>query len=303
MHRYAILVDAGYLLAQAAHIMSGGATKKRRGLTVSDPAGLINAIKTEAASQLDLSSKELLRIYWYDGVGATGRTREQKAITGIPDVQFRGGTMNSRGQQKGVDTLLVIDLIELSTNQAISDAIVIASDGDFAAGIELAQRRGVRVAVLGVEDTSTSLRHHQSIEVLDRADRAGVADSSLVRPYFSYTPPATPAAPTPATSAPTTAAAAAASTAVPAASAATHAGPQPSALQLIIQQAVATFIAHNAPAANSIDQASGRVDQATDRLLMYAVYTAVGRKLTAGEMRTARLEFQAQLTTLSAGQA
>ncbi|MHB1700924.1 MAG: NYN domain-containing protein [Acidobacteriaceae bacterium] len=285
MQRYAILVDAGYLLAQAAHIMSAGATKRRAGLDIHDPDGLVNAIKLEAAKHLDLTGKELLRIYWYDGVGPTGRTRQQKNINNIPDVQFRSGTINSRGQQKGVDTLLVIDLIELSTNQAISDAIIVASDGDFAAGIELAQRRGVRIAVLGIEDGTSGLRHNQSVEVLDRADRAGVATGVLVTPYCSYIPAAVPQS----IGSPLTTA--------------RHAVAQPSAQpqqSSAINQAVAEFIAQNAPDASVIDGPTGRVDQATDRLLLYAVYLAVGRKLTPDEIRAARREFQAQMAVLVA---
>lgn len=277
MQRYAIFIDAGYLLAQAVHILSGGATKKRAGLEIHNPEGLIEEIKSEAARHLDLTNKELLRIYWYDGVGQTGRTREHKAITRLPDMQFRAGTINSSGQQKGVDTLLVIDLIELSTNHAISDAVIIASDGDFAAGIELAQRRGVRIAVLGIEDSASSLRHNQSTEVLERADRRGVATKLLVEPYCCYTSDEVAHHPV----------------ALPIE--ACHAVLQTPLVEEI-NRAVARFVVDKTPGNSAVDRQTGTVESDVDRELIFAVYQAVGRKLTPDEKKAARKELCAQMS-------
>ena len=281
MQRYAIFIDAGYLLAQAVHILSGGATKKRAGLEIHNPDGLIAEIKSEAARHLDLANKELLRIYWYDGVGQTGRTREHKTITKLPDMQFRAGTINSSGQQKGVDTLLVIDLIELSTNQAISDAVIIASDGDFAAGIELAQRRGVRIAVLGIEDSASGLRHNQSVEVLERADRRGVATKLLLEPYCYYT-----------------SAEVAQPVALPIEGC--HAVLQTPPVEEI-NRAIARFVVDKAPGDSAINRQTGAVDPDVDRELIFAVYQAVGRKLTPDEKKAARKELCAQVSARTTG--
>lgn len=271
MQRYAILVDAGYLFAQAAHIVSSGANKKRASLDLYDPVGFIAAIELEARTLLDLGGKELLRIYWYDGVGPTGLTPQQKGINNIPDVQFRSGTINGRGQQKGVDTLLVIDLIELSTNRAISDAVIVASDADFAAGIELAQRRGVRVGVLGIEDQASNLRHSQSPEVLDRADRRGIATSNLITPYCNYKQLAQQQ---------------------PSASQPQQPTGSPQTQSVTIGQVVEDFITRNAPPEAAIDSATGQIDAETDRKLIYTVYVAIGRALTPDEKKEARQQFK-----------
>lgn len=260
MSRYAIFVDAGYLLAQAAHIMSGGKSKSRAGLSMIDSSGLIDSIKKEAAKHLDISNKELLRVYWYDGVNTKGPTLEQKTITRIPDVQFRGGTINAKGQQKGVDTLLVIDIIELSTNHAISDAIIIASDGDFAAGIELAQRRGVRIAVIGIEDDLTLLLHQQSADVRDRADRSGLANADLVKSYFSYIDPTVE----------------------------TENG--------LFFEIVKSFIAQHNPSQDAISKPDYRIDSEIDRLLIHAAYMNVGNRLSSEEKINLRKEFIAQMS-------
>ena len=87
---------------------------------------------------LKLSGKELLRVYWYDGVMAGGLTPQQRAISELPDVNFRGGLVNSKGQQKGVDSLIVMDLFELASNRAVTDAALVTGDSDLAIGIDLA---------------------------------------------------------------------------------------------------------------------------------------------------------------------
>ena len=276
MQRYTIMVDAGYLLAQVVHVMSNGQSKKRAGLTIHDPVGIITTIQNEAAGLLDLKGKELLRIYWYDGAGSRGLTPEQKRVKCMADVQFRAGTMNSSGQQKGVDTLLVLDIVELAANQAISDAMIITGDADFAAGIELAQSRGVRIAVLGVPDNSG--RHNQSPEVLDRADRVGLANRYLFTRHCQYTQPAAPSA----------------SSTVP-----VSANRQPSStthpLQTI-KQAVATFVAQASVDGNTIDHATGQIEHQMDSQLIFAVFKAIGRVLTPEEKKEARREFKALLT-------
>ena len=274
MQRYTIMVDAGYLFAELAHVMSDGQSKKRTGLSIHDCQGLITSIKGEAGRLLEVGQKELLRIYWYDGAGTAGLTEEQKCVRRMPDIQFRAGTMNSSGKQKGVDTLLVLDIVELATNQAISDAMIITGDADFAAGIELAQRRGVRIAVLGVPDNYG--HHNQSTEVLDRADRVGLTDRNLFTQHCRYIPPTARA--TSATSVDQMLAQ----------------SPSPSAAQTCstIKQAVASFVSESNVDMGVIDRTSGQIDKLTDKLLIFAVYKAVGRKLTQEEKKDARREFK-----------
>ena len=93
----------------------------------------------------------LLRIYWYDGaLGYGGPTLDQEAIANSDNVKLRLGFINGQGQQKGVDSLIVTDLINLARNHAISDAILLSGDEDVRIGVEIAQGFGVRVHVLGI---------------------------------------------------------------------------------------------------------------------------------------------------------
>ena len=53
--------------------------------------------------------------------------------------------------QKGVDSLIVRDLMRLSENRAISTAFLLGGDEDLRQGVVEAQEMGVRVALVGIE--------------------------------------------------------------------------------------------------------------------------------------------------------
>lgn len=93
----------------------------------------------------------LLRIYWYDGVRGGVVSAEQNAIGDSDDVKLRLDTVSPFGQQKGVDSLIVTDLVELACNQAISDALLPPGDEDVRIGVQIAQSFGVRVHLVGIE--------------------------------------------------------------------------------------------------------------------------------------------------------
>lgn len=185
MDRFAVLVDAGYLLSQSVQILSHQQSKSRKDIAISDPQGLIGKIIEHSIEAL--GNRKLLRVYWYDGV--SGRlSAEHEALSLLADVQFRPGTISRSGQQKGVDSKIMADLIELSSNHAISDAVLVTGDGDLVVGIDLAQRRGVRIAVLGVEDSGSGVLHNQSFEVVCVADRVRRMGKLDLAPYLSYSP-------------------------------------------------------------------------------------------------------------------
>lgn len=189
MDRLVVLVDAGYVLSQAVKILSAKKSRSRSDLKINSPVGLVNLLI--AQGKLALSNDKLLRVYWYDGV-RNGLSPDHKAIIDVDDVQLRTGTINGQGQQKGVDSKIVIDLIELASNQAISDAMVVTGDGDLAIGIELAQRRGIRVAVMGVEDLGVGVSHGQSPELMNVADRVVRIGQADLSPHLSYIAKSTP---------------------------------------------------------------------------------------------------------------
>lgn len=188
--RFAVMVDAGYLLRQCVEIASGGKAVSRSQLRITNPAGFIALLVERGRAALGATQRELLRVYWYDGVQASGRTPQQESILRLPDVQLRAGTVNSAGQQKGVDALIIIDLFELALNGAVSEMVVVAGDADLLAGIESAQRRGIRVALLGIEDPSCGVSHRQSSELTTRVDRVARIGREDISSLVAFQPAA-----------------------------------------------------------------------------------------------------------------
>jgi hypothetical protein len=110
-----------------------------------------------------------LRTYWYDGARQGVPTPEQLDVAALPFVKLRLGRINSSGQQKGVDTLIVRDLMVLSQERSIHRAIVLSGDEDLREGVEYVQDRGVRVAVIGIEAMGD---RSQSVELVRGADES-----------------------------------------------------------------------------------------------------------------------------------
>lgn len=271
-----IMVDAGYLLAKSVQLMSNKVSVQRRELDITDPAALISLLDQQTRSALSLPGKELLRVYWYDGVMAGGLTPQQRAISELPDVNFRSGLVNSKGQQKGVDSLIVMDLFELASNRAVTDAALVTGDSDLAIGIDLAQKKGVRVAVLGIEDLTVGVLHGQSREITDRADRVHRFGSAKLASVMKYTPTVALTMSTPTTTVRTTISAAAATGPVPSLAPRAFV---PTALSVAqkssIDAAVASFVTASKPSVSSIDPSTKRIEVAVDRALLHHVYTVL----------------------------
>jgi len=286
LNRFTILVDAGYLMRQAIEILSNKTNSSRANLSLVDPKGLIQMLIQKASSTLN--NNQLLRVYWYDGVG-TSLTPEHKSIIALDDVQMRAGTINGKGQQKGVDSRIVTDLIELATNHAISDAMLVTGDGDLAIGIELAQRRGVRVAVLGVEELTVGVHHSQSSEVTNIADRVVRLGLSDISPYITYLIP-TP--PVPITSK--------AKANIPAVATLTPTPTAPTLDLVAIENAVIAFISAQTPALTKAAVTStGSIESAVDRLLLFSVMNSLGgNKLSPQQKNSTRLTFRNKIQSI-----
>lgn len=171
MDRVAVFVDAGYLFAAGSALLAG--SKQPRSQLKLDEAATIQTL-------IDLSTKiaglPLLRVYWYDGT--SGRPSLEQATLGhIDNVKLRLGFINNHGQQKGVDSLIVIDLIELARNHAISDAVVVSGDEDIRVGVQFAQNYGVRVHLIGIHPArgSQSRTLQQEADSTHEIDRATIA--------------------------------------------------------------------------------------------------------------------------------
>ena len=169
--RTAAFVDAGYVYAAGSKLLSG--TNLPRNSFQLDIDAVLAALRDSVAAVSPSSS--LLRVYWYDGVLRTGPTAEQEKLADSDGVKLRLGMIAFTGRQKGVDSLIVTDLIELARNQAISDAILLSGDEDVRIGVQIAQSFGVRVHLFGIEpgvnnqsrllrqesDTTTEWQRHE----------------------------------------------------------------------------------------------------------------------------------------------
>lgn len=60
-----------------------------------------------------------MRIYWYDGT-SQGPTPQHITLADQADVKVRPGFVNPRGEQKGVDSLVVTDMLTLARNGAMA---------------------------------------------------------------------------------------------------------------------------------------------------------------------------------------
>lgn len=159
----AVFVDAGYLYAQASALLAGN--KQARNAIVLDVEQTIAKLR-EFCSLIAPESR-LLRIYWYDGLQRSARmTSEQEQIASAPYTKLRLGVVNSRGEQKGVDSLIVTDLIDLARNRAITNAVLVSGDEDIRIGVQIAQTFGVQVHLLGIKPA----RGSQSPDLIQEAD-------------------------------------------------------------------------------------------------------------------------------------
>ena len=164
--RVAVFVDAGYVFAQGSTTITGLKTPKPRDQLDLNADEIVSRLR-KLAGEIS-RGKELLRIYWYDGAPPSGPSPEQTRLARLNDVKLRLGQLNSEGQQKGVDSLIVTDLVELARNKAIGDALVVTGDEDIRIGLQIAQSLGIRVHLLGIEGPPT--RRTQSETLRQEAD-------------------------------------------------------------------------------------------------------------------------------------
>ena len=162
LRRSAVFVDAGYLYAQGSAALAGQKLSRVQvKLNLSDTID-----KLRKASATRTGDASLLRIYWYDGLLGGKLSEEQESLAYTEDVKLRLGIVNWAGQQKGVDSLIVTDIVELARNHAITDAFLLSGDEDLRVGVQIAQSFGVRVHLIGIEPS----RGSQSLSLLQEAD-------------------------------------------------------------------------------------------------------------------------------------
>lgn len=179
MDRIAVFVDAGYLFAAGGEALTGNAVKRTE--LKLDHDALLDKLKKLAKEAS--GGIPLLRIYWYDGT--SGRpTAVQTAVGVCESVKLRLGLLNAAGQQKGVDSLIVTDMIALARNHAMADALLVSGDEDVRVGVQQAQEWGVRVYLLGI----ASGRHNQSPTLQQEADSTFQWDKNDVAAFLQHSP-------------------------------------------------------------------------------------------------------------------
>ncbi len=156
MEKVAVFVDAGYFWVQVSRTLFG--EKKPRQCVCLD----YQCLSKSALQKIKewFPSKELLRIYWYDGPGQNGeKTDSHSRIEELDGFKLRMGSLNFSGQQKAVDGLLIADLIGLAQNKAISDAVIVSGDADLIPGVVTAQALGIRVARVDIMDKNATSKY------------------------------------------------------------------------------------------------------------------------------------------------
>jgi uncharacterized LabA/DUF88 family protein len=188
MDRVAVFVDAGYLFAQGSTLLAG--RKLPRGEIALNYAKVAEVLRQFAER---ISNLPILRVYWYDGT-SSGPTAQHIALAYLPGVKVKLGLVNSVGEQKGVDSLIVTDMIALARNRAMSEAVLLSGDEDLRVGVQQAQELGVRVHLLGIKPS----RGSQSVLLLQESDTTTEWAEADLSQFLSFrvrddAPPPTPA--------------------------------------------------------------------------------------------------------------
>jgi hypothetical protein len=271
MDRHAIFLDAGYFFSAGAHAAQGRQIQRRL-IALKAPDKAVDALLAIASAQV--GKLPLLRAYWYDAMPGPRLSLEQSAIAMLPYVKLRLGVLNNVGEQKGVDSLIVTDLIELARNRAITDAVIISGDEDLRVAVHLAQSFGVRVHILAAGDPRSNVSASLQME----ADSVGTLPSAWFVEHFSITTPAVaPAAAKPAIATATAPLATDASVSLE------------DVAEKVSQELLATATKPQIAGLKTHFNTSNSVPPDFDRRLIAKTATALGgRKLTGDEMRKVR---------------
>lgn len=141
---FAIFVDAGFLMAAGATQCSG--SPARDSVRCDYPKvvqGLLQAANNHAADNY-------LRTYWYDASASGIPDEDQTIIAELTGVKIRLGRL-VRGEQKGVDSRIIIDMMKLALNHTVDTFFLLTGDEDLAEAVEEVQNQGARVILMSIE--------------------------------------------------------------------------------------------------------------------------------------------------------
>jgi len=194
MDRFALFIDAGHLLAEGGSLCCS--TKKRSAIACNFQ-GLLEELGQLCA---DYCGLPMLRAYWYDAAKDAVPTPEQLLIARLPQTKLRLGRL-SGGKQKGVDSLIVRDLMTLARERAVATAFLLGGDDDLREGLLAAQEMGVAVNVLGVPTTLAGTAN-QAESLVREADQHIMLATAFLAKFLTARPATLPSA-TPLVSLPT----------------------------------------------------------------------------------------------------
>lgn len=161
MERFALLVDAGYFFAAGAEAAFGSGVPRRE-IRLVDPERAVRDLHEQAAALC--GDLQLLRVYWYDAMPGPSLSLEQSELALQSGLKLRLGVLNNVGQQKGVDSLVVTDLIDLARNRAVVDAVLLSGDEDVRVGVQIAQSYGLRIHLWGAGNTANNVSRSLRME-------------------------------------------------------------------------------------------------------------------------------------------
>lgn len=185
MDRCAVFVDAGHLLAECGKLCCGLQSREQVQCDYAGLSGHLLEFTARHAAPLPL-----LRMYWYDGAPAGRPVIDHRSVAALPNVKLRLGRLVG-GEQKGVDSLMVLDLVRLAQDRAIAAAYLLSGDEDLREGVLYAQQLGVRLVLLGIPGATPN----QAGTLVDEADEHVVLPRAFWEPFFTLRPEPTPAIP------------------------------------------------------------------------------------------------------------
>ena len=143
----AVFVDAVYLFQQTAVSLTG--SRQERSDLLIDVPNVISELKLESGARAPESS--FLRIYWYDLVHPGARlTSDQALLANSDDLKLRLCSAPILGTVRSLASSIAVDLVELSRNRVLDDALLVAGDEDLRIPVQVAQSYGVRAHLVTI---------------------------------------------------------------------------------------------------------------------------------------------------------
>jgi len=206
----AAFIDVGFLKAEGARALG-----QRRNLVQLDAEACVTWVRSLLPFGDDY---RLLRVYWYDGAfdALDDRHESQRryfdAIASVPGIQLRLGhlqeirprwqhalqqalarcevdqeefekhfSLRSEVRQKGVDTLLTLDLVRLAQRGVYDTAVLVAGDRDLAEPVRVAQDEGRTVLLYVPEGAGVATELRQLADDVSKISKTELAETLRVR--------------------------------------------------------------------------------------------------------------------------